>query len=352
MSAAARYAYLDARVAVFAGRLLSEEELRRLFDEPVAEQAQSLRPTGLLPALEDGAVDAKKLEQAVVSVLVQEALALARPLTGPARDVIGYWMRRFEVSNLKTILRAVVAERSAEQIHAELLDMGPMTSLPVDSLIHAEDTAELLRRLEHTAYAAMAHQARDVYAEQHDLFDVEAGLDREYFTGLAKRAHALPDEAGRDLRRLTGALIDQMNLIWLLRYRHVYGLEPAHAYYLLAPAGRYLNARRLLALVQPDGIEEVLRQLPAPLNALLEGNTTIDGIEAAMRRETERLARYVLAYTTFNLARPCAYLLLKEWQLWRIHSELKGKQLGLDPGLIRAAARITGPNPPAADQDH
>ena len=108
------------------------------------------------------------------------------------------------------------------------------------------------------------------------------------------------------------AFIDQMNLVWLLRYRHVYGMEPAHAYYLLVPAGQHLGSKVLLSLVQLGSVEEVVQQLPAPLGRLMAGVTSVPEVEAVMRRETARVARRVLDYTTFNLARPCAYLLLRE----------------------------------------
>jgi V/A-type H+-transporting ATPase subunit C len=340
VSAAARYAYLHTRVSLLAGRLLPGDTLNQLMDQTLEEQRQTLKPFDLQVPMAERSLDEKALEQALITRLVDEAQGLARPLTGSAREMIAYWVRRFEMANLKAIMRAMVSGRPAADIRGDLLDLGPLAALPVDSLIHAEDTAELLRRLEQSVYADMARQARGIYEEQRELFAVEAALDKEYFTGLSKRANALPDEEGRDLRRLTKVFIDQMNLVWLLRYRHVYGMEPAHAYYLLVPAGQYLNSEALLSLVQLGGIEEVVRQLPTPLGRLMTGVTSIPEVEAAMRRETARVARRVLDYTTFNLARPCAYLLLREWQLWQVQGALKGAQLRLDPAVLRSAARI------------
>ena len=341
MSAAAQYAYLHTRVSLLAGRLLSDDTLDRLMDQTLEEQRQTLKPFDVPVPMAGRSLDEKALEQALVTRLVNEAQGLARPLTGSARDMIAYWIRRFEMANLKAIMRAMVAGQTAADIRGDLLDLGPMAALPVDSLVHAEDTAELLRRLEHSVYADMARRARSIYEEQHEAFAVEAALDKEYFTGLSKRANALPDEEGRDLRRLTKVFIDQMNLVWLLRYRHVYGMEPAHTYYLLVPAGQYLDSKALLSLVQLGGIAEVVQQLPTPLGRLMTGVTSIPEVEAAMHSETARVARRVLDFTTFNLARPCAYLLLREWQLWKIQGALKGAQLHLDPMLLRSAARMT-----------
>ncbi|HKJ22547.1 MAG TPA: V-type ATPase subunit [Gammaproteobacteria bacterium] len=341
MSAAARFAYLDARVSVLAGRLLSPAAMARFVEVPPDEHGEDFQTLGLPFRAEQVPENPMDLEQALVSLLVKEAGVLARPLTGAARDMLRYWLRRFEIVNLKVVMRAIMEGQSVEDIHARLLDLGAMSALPLDTMLHAEDTAELLRRLEHSVYAGMVRQARSTYEEQGGLFSVESALDREYFTGLAKRANALPSEAGRDLRRLVGVLIDQVNLVWLLRYRHVYGLDPAHAYYLLAPMGRYLDSRRLLALVQLGSVEEVVQALTPPFAEPLQGLTTIDAVEAALNRETERIAHIVLGFTTFNLGRPCAYLLLRERQLWRIQAALKGQRLALAPDTIRRAMRIT-----------
>lgn len=339
MSAAAQFAYLDTRVSVLAGRLLRDEDVAGLLQTSGAgEGAAVLRKVGLTAGGE--AAPPAALEQAVITALVREVQVLARPLTGTAREVLQYWARRFELVNLKIILRALAAGLAPEAIRRELLDLDGMESLPVDAAVHADDVAELLRRLGDSPYAEMARRARDVYEQQRGTFSLEAALDREYFTGLVKRAGALPDAAGRHLRRLVGVLIDQMNLIWMLRFRHVYGLEPAHVFILLIPTGRYLDSRRLLSLVKLEAVDDVLPALPDPLRRLMTDVHSIEEAETAMRRETRRVARCILGYTTFNVARPCAYLLLREWQLWEIYGMVEGARLGLDEALVRSAVRL------------
>lgn len=340
MSAAADYAYVHTRVSIIAGALFPVARYERLIDAPVEEDLGLLHEARLAFDTEAEQIDARVLEQAMISTLMEEAAVLIRALRGAGREFLRYWMRRFELINLKTIIRGRVAHWSSSDIREQLIRLGPLTALPEDELVQTEDLGELLRRLERSQYAEMAREARAIYEEKHQLFDVEAALDRQYFTGLIKRLNTLPASDRRPLARLLGAVMDQVNLVWMLRYRLGYGLAPPHAYYLLAQGGHHLHRALLLELVQLNGLREVLEALPAPLHDTLEGAETVAAVEAIMEAETEKVARAVLAHTAFTLARPCAVLLLREKQMLRLHAIIRGKHLQLDPGLLRAAAGL------------
>ena len=348
MTAVARYAYLHGRVSALAERLVPPWEMDQLAEQTGEQLAASFQTAGLSEFKPADLPGPQVLEQALMSVLVREAIVLIRPLTGAPRDLLTHWMRRFELINLKTIIRAKVTGDAAETTRAELADLGPLSALPVEELIHTEDVAELLRRLERTAYADMARQARALYEDQHDIFTMEAALDRQFYAGLAKRANGLSSDDQIYLRPLVGGLIDQINLVWLVRYRFTFGLSPPHAYYLLVPAGHHLNSRQLLELVQQESFSQVVQALPEPLKDLLAEATTISGMDAILDRETARAAWFVLRQTTFNVGRALAYLLLREKQLLRFHVAVRGQQLQLEPEVIRAAVGVTATAPSPA----
>lgn len=340
MTDASHSAFLHARVSLLAENLLSGELVNHLLERSLDRLAEVFRIVGLPELPVDRPPDPQALKQTLTAMLINEAALLERSLTGTGREFLVHWMRRFEITNLKTIIRGKLTKCPPDVILKELVDLGPMAALPVNDLVHTEDVTELLRRLETSQYADLARQARRVYEESHELFSVEATIDRHYFGGLAKRVNALPDVERRRMRPLSGILIDQTNLIWLLRYRFAYGLAPPHAYFLLAPSGYHLDTRVLLMLVQLASIDEVMEKIPPPLGGMLKGADTVIAAEAALGREVERMAWSILRYSTFNLARAFAFLLLREKQMLLIHIAVKGKQLQLDEGLIRVAAGL------------
>jgi V/A-type H+-transporting ATPase subunit C len=342
MSDASRFAYLHARVSLLAGQLLSARQLDDLIDQGISAEQQSSAPEDAASATAVAAQYTGDLDQNNVSILLKDLAVLIRPLSGPARDLLGYWAHRFEINNLKVIIRGRMAGQPQQAIEEQLLDMGHFTSLPVAELLQSDTTAELLRRLEKTPYAEIARQVRQLLEQGEAMFALDAALDRRYFAGLSRRSRAGSGSAGELLRSIVGSVIDRVNLVWLLRYRFAYQLPPSQTYYLLIPASHRLSPRHLQMLCQQASFEDAIANLPPPFAKLLEGcsNTT----EATLRLEFEtwRVAAHALNHSAFNVARALAYMVLRERDLRRLRAILRGHEMNMDASLIRTALGLAG----------
>ncbi|HWS02285.1 MAG TPA: V-type ATPase subunit [Gammaproteobacteria bacterium] len=333
----ASYAYLHARVSVLTEQLMPVAELERLIVCPPDQEADLLERAGLSRNLDRGLDDPAVLEQKLIDAFIADFTVLARALSGVQRDLLVYWARRYELSNLKAIIRGKMSDQPAEKIREHLLDIGGFATLPVDDLLRTDDVAELLRMLEKTPYADIARQARRIYEEQQDQFALDAAVDRRYLAGMNKRVTALDANDRRILRPLIGSILDRYNLVWLLRFRFAYHLTPAETYYLLIPGGYHLRGPDLQALAQLGSFEDVLSNLPAVLAHELEHASCINSADRLLELQVGRIAESILRHTAFNLARACAYMLLRERDLLRIHAVLKGKRLRMSPESIRLA---------------
>lgn len=341
MGAIARYAYLNTRVSEMAARLISDSHLEVLIQQPSDQDSTILQVAGLAGLWPSEAAEASfSLEQRLTTSLLADFTILVRALTGAARKFLIYWAYRFELSNLKTILRGKMTGQPAATIRDQLADMGPFATLPVEELLRTEDVAELLRRLEGTPFDDIARQARRIFEEHRELFALDAAVDRRYYAGLIQHARAISRDEGNQIRVIVGNIIDRVNLLWLLRYRFAYGLPPAEAYYLLVPEGYRLRSRQLLLLSRLATFEEVIARLPPPFASQLAGVTTASGATLILERASWRLAEAVLRRTAFNLARVFAYLVLREKMLRQLRAVIKGRQLMIHPDLIRQAAGL------------
>ena len=340
MSAVTDYAYLHCRVSIRAEGLLAPERLEELATQPDSQLAATLRDAGFFELAEDLPLTPHALEEAIVADYLDDIAVLMRPLKGPARAFLSHWQHRFEIVNLKRCIRHHLAGLPPADLKKNLIDVGAISELPIDDLLRAEDAEEVLRRLEGTMYANMARHARRVYQERHTLFDLEAVLDRQYYRGLFGRYGTLDDSDRQPLRGLLGTMADQINLVWLLRYRFAFGLDPAHAFLLLIPSGQYLKPPTLLQLVQRESFTDALQALPSPIAERVGNANSIVAVDKAMDRHTQRVAFRVLRRTSFNLARAFAYLVLRERQILKVHVALKGRALGLDRESLHIAARL------------
>lgn len=326
--------YLNTRVSLFARRLWQAEDYDRVLRAPDGEMSQVLGARGLasLAAGFDNQ-DTRSLEQRIIAQILEETRVLIRPLAGEARNFLIYWIERFEVSNLKTLLRGKMTDERPATLLARLTPMGAFARLDVQALAHVEDVSELLRRLEAGHYAGIVRAARLAFEDSRDPFVLDAVLDREYYEGLARRARSLEREVPA-LARLMGPLIDRINLVWLLRFRFNYRLPPAQVYYLLVAAHYPLSAARLKDLAARESVAAVLEGLPDRLRGLLAGVSGIPEVFARMERAAAREAEGVLGGPTPALARAFAYLILRERNLRAVRGLLRGRNLGLDTEVI------------------
>ena len=335
-------AYLYTRVSLFATRRWQPGQFEALLTASHDAVPELLARQGL-PELGVGydGRDPRSLEARLVARVLDETLILLRALNDEARRFIVYWTQRFELSNVKTLIRAKMAGERPADIGPRLLAMGPFARLDMDDLMQVEDASELLRRLERSPYAEIARHARDAFAQSHDPFILDATLDRAYFEGLVRRARPLQQSLGRPFRDLMADLIDRVNLVWLMRYRFNYGLPPAQVYYLLVASGYRLNPAMLQKLVAQQDPAGVLASLPDPLAQLLVETSDIPGIAQRLEATAAERAARVLAGSTAPLARAFAYLLLRERDLRGVRAVLRGRLLQLPLPAIRQALGAT-----------
>lgn len=331
-------AYLNTRVSLYASRLWQGEHFDALLRAPNAEMVNVLAERGL-PQLAAGygSQDPLSLEQRIIAQTLDETRVLIRPLSGEERNFLTYWTARFEVTNVKTLLRGKMTGERPAQLLSRLTPMGSFGRLDNQALAHVEDVGELLRRLEAGPYAGIVRHAKRAFEQSHDPFNLDAALDRGYYEGLAQRASLLEKSAGAGFRGLMANLIDRINLVWLLRYRFNYNLPPAQVYYLLVASRYNLTSVRLRGLAALGSLEAVLAELPPEWRVRLASASDIPAVFAVMERTATEHAEKILKSNAAAISRAFAYLILRERDLRAVRAVLRGRHLGLPGADIRFA---------------
>jgi len=56
-----------------------------------------------------------------------------------------YWFHKWDIANLKIIVRGKIAGLSADAISAQLFELGELSALPIEQLLRTEDIGEFSR---------------------------------------------------------------------------------------------------------------------------------------------------------------------------------------------------------------
>jgi V/A-type H+/Na+-transporting ATPase subunit C len=326
-----------------ASRLLREDEIHVLAEGAEDERTAVLERAGLSQLVADLA-SGQYLEQSIIRAQLADILILMRA-AGDARSFLQYWALRFEITNLKAIIRGKLANAPLATVRQELSDMGFLASLPVEELLQTEDLDELLRRLETTPYADMVRFARRAFEAQPRLFDLDAALDRRYYHGLVERARPLEEVLGASFHKIMELHIDRTNLSWLLRFRFTYDLPPAQVYYLLIPSHYRLSSSVLKDLSVLNHLQDMLETLPQPYRQWLKGAQSVNQVAGILDSKFAETAQTVLRSAAPAFSRAFAYLVLRDRDLRRVRASLKGWSLGLDVQTIRQALGLDDSSP-------
>ena len=331
MIPAAGQAYLRTRLAIFDARRRRPQQLQLLVDLDLEGLCAEI---GLESTdLNERALDL--FEQTQMQTWLNELNVLLRPLSGAERALLVQWARRYEVLNLKALVRGKLNGLSRDEIESSLFTLPGFLSLDHEPLLNTDDVMELLRRLKDTPYRQLGRQALHRFEEQQDPFLLDASLDQQFYTGLSARVAQLTEPHRTAMRNLVGRMVDRHNLIWMLRFRHNYQLQPSEALYLSISGGLQLSNRRLRRILEAQTLAEALERLPEGMLDVIGTAVNLvdvaDGLAADLRREAEQR----LHATESPLASVFAYLLLRYYEIKSIDAILQARFKRLPEDMLR-----------------
>jgi V/A-type H+-transporting ATPase subunit C len=347
MTTAADQAYLNTRVSVMATQLFDPMLVAALCEQGLGQLAERFALESVLDEQLPARTRSRAVEQALINTLLSELTILIRPMNATGRALVRNWGRKFALANLKTLIRGKLYDRDRKEIRDNLYDLPSRVRLPdQDGLFRAENVLELLRQLEGGPYSLIARQAREIFEQRREPFALEATIDQRYYMGLVRQVMQFHDDNQQPLRLLVGALLDGVNLLWLLRFRFSYKLSPSETFYQLVPSPRLMHRERLLRLVNLESFERVLSALPPPFEVLLAGSANLVDVQRRVGGHLRADALRILHHGRSAVARALAYLILREMDLLLLFALVQGRLLGLPQEVIGIAVELTEPKCP------
>ncbi len=334
---AARYAGVNARVRGLISRLIPDWLWAELLAAPDLPSLLSpLEQSWHRPVLAnlEGRPQAAALERRLWRHLVAVSRSPIHLLQGGPRALLDWHWRRFEVDNLKTVLRAVHHRASAEALEATLIPLGPGSRLPWRALGESSSVPALVERLQGTFYGPVLEQALDTYRREGQLFVLEVALDLAYFGRLLRLIAQLGGRDRQEARRFLGFWVESQNLLWAYRYRIYAGLSPEEILNYTLHRGLRVDAAavREIALGAPlaemvarfwDGAIPGLEQLqerPEP--------EALPLLELLFQRHLHRMAQSTLDKYSLHLGIVLAFQVLLFDEIQDLVTLIEGKAAG------------------------
>jgi len=262
------YGYINARMRGMKSRLLSHRELDDLITKPDLDS--------LIADLENSPYRDEIIEaRGQLSGILCVEYALRENFTRTFRKIQNFakqeeaeqyiiiFLHRWDVQNIKTILRGKNIHVTNDEILSCLVPAGEMDEVTLKELLKQPDVRAVTDLLAtwRIRYARPLTEAFPEFAKTKDLAVLECALDRYYYTDAldSVKAPGYNNELIRDFLRLEIDVVNLKTVLRMVRDR----VDPDDAKRYLIGGGRQFDERKLNHLLTLPTIEDVVKALVA-----------------------------------------------------------------------------------------
>jgi V/A-type H+-transporting ATPase subunit C len=336
------YEYVTARVRSRRSKLFDDDDYRKLVRMGTSEIARFMEESEY--EAEMNRLGSRHSGVDLVEYALNEDLAdhfddLLRWADGRLYDYVARYLRKFDVWNVKTVLRGLYSGADRAAVEADLIDAGEFSTDLLEALLDADSVEAVVAALDRTVFGDPLEAALADYEGSGLLVPLENALDRTFYESLIA---GLPDEPGRATSlyiEFLRAEIDFRNLRNALRIaRSGADMDPSEYF---IEGGRLFDEQELRQLVTDESqLVEHIREstygddLDDALGTLAEAESLIEfehALDAALLEYADTLSnRYPLSVCPI-----LSFVLAKEREVDNIRAIARGREAGLAPEEIR-----------------
>ena len=352
------YATVHARVRVMVAGLLTPAILEELASAPdLGALVRTLKRTVYAPTLDgldENALTPRRVVYQLKSRLGRDYASLIQAVPSQARKLLMQLYRRFEVDNLKAVLRGIASGSSWERVRFVLFPLGSFTLLPAQEMLEAGNIPAAVELLSRTPYYNTLTHAMERYNAEGSLFPLEVSLDLNNWRTLWEETNRLSGRDREQGMRIVGSLTDMTNLMWAVRYRVYHHLAEEEIINYTLPFGNQVRDEEIRAIAAGADISQSVKRiypdLPDLQDALQDPQSGLPKLEILLQSRVADECRAAFLGYPFHIGIPLAYLILNELEIQDLTVLIEAKDARIPVEGFRAyllAGTSTGEGLPA-----
>ncbi|MDO8642732.1 MAG: V-type ATPase subunit [Candidatus Woesearchaeota archaeon] len=339
--------YTYARVCAMKGKLIGTEQYHRMLKMRTNEILKFLQETTYKREIDEMTVTHLGLRSAEAVLdknLVRTLRKLKRISDGNLASVITKYLERYDIYNLKTVLRGKFTGSGEEKIEPMLLNVGKINKAVLLNLIKRDHIDDMIGEIPHILGAGLSPEsarelsihvkaARDAFKKHNNLFEIENVLDHHYYATMLEFSKRIAGQ-GDVFKTFLLHEIDVLNIKTLLRLKRE-KMHPAEIEKYLIFSGATLSRETLRRLLKINSLEELVEEIKkrgyckrVDMDRLKKEGSLID-IETHLQHYLLEKANLLLHQHLLTVNVILGYMLAKEIEVRNLKILIKGKGLGL-----------------------
>jgi len=339
--------YANARLRGMRSHLLDDATYDRLIDAPsVIEVIRALQSTPYSDDLDEEIVHGRTaavVDDALKDNMVRNYRKVLTFLNPSSSELLRTLLGRWDLFNIKTVLRGIHHKISPEEIRSGLLPAGVLDPVELDELARLTDVRAVINTLAMwgVMYAGPLRTAYPEYHAQGSLPDLELAADMAYADWAADRLKGRGDSVAV-ARRILGIQVDVLNLVTAFRLlKSDMSQKEAEKYFL--EGGRSIRKELFLELSGLSDVDEVLdRVKKTPYGEALEvvagrylERGSISVFERALEEYLMKSAKLAGVRDPLGVGLSISYLWGKQNEVTNLRIIVKGKDVGMPAERVR-----------------
>lgn len=339
---AGNYAYTVARVKAKKGHLLKDEDYNKMMQMSVPEISRYISESGYQKEMTDlaGRLEGIDLvEHATYTNMAKVFSSILGASQGELNTMVAAYLEKWDIWNLKVILRGKSYGLGADDIREDLVPAGSLKSESLEKLIALDNADDII-----SSYCRMEHVSipQDVLADfkaTGNLGAIEDYLDKFHYVRLLKSIDpsSRPTSMFQDYVRTE---IDVKNLETILKLK-VEGIYGEEVMKYIIPGGRQVDHRAATQLANAETIAAAASELSQLdfyeiIRGLVEAESvSIRDVVTEMKKyEIAQAAKFAHMYP-LSIVPILDFMIHKEIEVGNIRTISRGVESGLDTETIK-----------------
>lgn len=334
------YPYVTARVKAKKPKLLRRDDYLKLLNSSPSEIARFLQEGHYKKEIDELGGKfrgARLVEMGTRLNLSRSYSELIGYASGELQRLILLYLQRYDVYNIKTVVRGKLAGVKDEEIESQLIPAGALRADELAQLARLGHVDEVVERLGRSLYGPLLRDGLEG-GKRANLAKVENELDKLYYRTLLRAVtpNAEPKRAFLNFLRLEA---DILELKTILRLRAGGVEDPAP--YLVDPEGEIntVVAARLIRASPEEFVHEVeamgFGKLAAPATARYFQDQDLNAVALALDKALLAHATGFSRRYPLSLLPVVDYVLRKKVEVDNLRIIAAGKEHGLSDDTIR-----------------
>lgn len=328
-----KYAYITGRVRAMKTKLIPHEMYQRMLGMDIPEITRYLEETQYKEEIDSMAKDhsgAELVEYATFANIAKTYRKLLEVSIDEPQFLILEYLRRWDIWNIKTILRGKFHGASEEEIMKYLVPAGELDMEFLEGLAKKERIEEVIQAFDGTDY----YEALAQY-DGKMLSSVENALDKLYYFRMERAVGGTLSVGGGLLLKYVRKEIDVKNLVTLFRMNKA-GIEASVIQENLIPGGKLHEELSRMAGQSYNEFVRGLEGYPfwSAISDVAAEVGSVSRIEARLRAYLVRYAWALSNYHPLSILPVLGYIVSKDTEVSNIRKIVRGKEAGLSAELI------------------